>query len=288
MIGFQPTSPTEQLFFTTVRIETTEVIDGKYVSYIGTGFVLNSESGASYLVTCRHVVEPAREVKIVFRAGSSGKPILGTEIIFELAEYTSEWRYHPNAAVDIAMTPLDPLVRARTSGLPPHAVALPASMIPSASQLEELDGIEEVFFVGYPRGVWDRKNGLPIVRRGITASPPALDFDGEKKFLIDAPVFSGSSGSPVVLLDRGPHTNKYGQIRLGGGRAFLLGILAKAHFSREDTELSGGETPIPLTITRSMSNLGYVFHAVAFLETIRAHYEPETEGGSSSSVAFKG
>jgi hypothetical protein len=44
---------------------------------------------------------------------------------------------------------------------------------------------------------------LPIsprfFRRGMTATPPQLDYCGRPTFLIDASVFGGSSGSPVFL-----------------------------------------------------------------------------------------
>jgi hypothetical protein len=41
----------------------------------------------------------------------------------------------------------------------------------------------------------------PIARRGWTATPVALDYSGKPMFLVDAPVFVGSSGSPVFVLD---------------------------------------------------------------------------------------
>jgi hypothetical protein len=54
-----------------------------------------------------------------------------------------------------------------------------------------------VCFVGYPEGRYDTKNNLPMLRRGVIASIPKVDFEGRKQFLIDAHVYPGSSGSPV-------------------------------------------------------------------------------------------
>ena len=57
----------------------------------------------------------------------------------------------------------------------------------------------DVLFVGFPNGLYDMKNNLPLVRRGSLASLPNLDFDGRGELVIDAQVFPGSSGSPVFI-----------------------------------------------------------------------------------------
>jgi V8-like Glu-specific endopeptidase len=71
------------------------------------------------------------------------------------------------------------------------------NLIPFPSTSDDLDAIERIIFVGYPNGMYDRKNYTPILRQGITATPFHLDYDGLPAFLIDASVFPGSSGSPV-------------------------------------------------------------------------------------------
>ncbi len=53
---------------------------------------------------------------------------------------------------------------------------------------------------GYPAGLWDVHNNLPILRRGVTASHPAIDYEGRPEILIDIAAFPGSSGSPVMVL----------------------------------------------------------------------------------------
>lgn len=57
----------------------------------------------------------------------------------------------------------------------------------------------EVKFIGYPLGYYDNINNLPLLRRGVIASVPEVDFQGESKIIIDAPVYEGSSGSPVFV-----------------------------------------------------------------------------------------
>ena len=102
-------------------------------------------------------------------------------------------------------------------------------MIPKES--EDFDAIEDVLFVGYPNGIFDQKNHLPIMRRGITASPYNVDFNGSKKFLIDAQVFPGSSGSPVFIKEQ---NLRNGTLRLGTENYFFVGIISKV-FHRDET-----------------------------------------------------
>ena len=71
------------------------------------------------------------------------------------------------------------------------------------NDLANISHIEDVTIVGYPDGLSDTKNNLPLVRRGITASSLHYDFNGSSTFLIDAAIFPGSSGSPVYLYNTG-------------------------------------------------------------------------------------
>ena len=123
------------------------------------------------------------------------------------------------------------------------------------------------FTVGYPKGTWDVSNKLPIVRRGITASPVSVDFGGQKKFLIDAPIYRGSSGEPVILMDRGGYKDRRGKTRLGEDRFFLLGIVAKTFFVPEPAQVEGDDE-IRLWLQITM-NLGHVFRSETVLEAIR-------------------
>jgi len=50
---------------------------------------------------------------------------------------------------------------------------------------------------GYPNGVSDEVNNLPVVRKGITATPMFADYNGKPEFLIDCAIYEGSSGSPI-------------------------------------------------------------------------------------------
>ena len=46
--------------------------------------------------------------------------------------------------------------------------AIPRKAIPEQDEINSLNAMEEVIFVGYPNGMWDSIHNLPILRKGIT------------------------------------------------------------------------------------------------------------------------
>lgn len=66
---------------------------------------------------------------------------------------------------------------------------------------------------------------LPLFHRGYTATPPQIDFQGRKEFLVDFSTWPGASGSPVLLYEEGITVNRQGGVNLGGSRTMLLGIV---------------------------------------------------------------
>jgi hypothetical protein len=75
--------------------------------------------------------------------------------------------------------------------------------ISADEELHTMRGIENAVMVGYPAALWDHTNNLPLIRRGITATHPAIDFQGRPDGIVDLACFAGSSGSPVFLMDEG-------------------------------------------------------------------------------------
>jgi len=131
-------------------------------------------------------------------------------------------------------------------------------MLASAKDLEDLDPFMEVMFVGYPNGIFDTHNHVPLLRQGVTASHPALTFGGKPEFLIDAAVFPGSSGSPVLSYARsidGPVADFR-----------ILGILRAVRYSTEKGDLTMVEVPTAMapavTYDRPL-NLGTVIKSPA-------------------------
>jgi hypothetical protein len=142
--------------------------------------------------------------------------------------------------------------------------------VPDESTVSALDALEEVLFVGYPNGVWDQINLMPILRRGITATPLMLNFEGRAEFLIDAAVYPGSSGSPVFM--RVPEHSLARQ--RSADRFLFLGVVAAVFFREEANHLVSAPVPANNNGTvmgSEMIDLGLVIKSRAVVELIDAY-----------------
>jgi len=263
----------EKLLFTTIRIETR---DGSGASGTGTGFMFayaNDSQQYPMIVTNKHVVTGATHGWLTFHVGSGDKPQLGSGYRLEITDFSKAWHGHPDPDIDVTVMPLAPLLELMSrSGVTPFLQWIDRNVTASSDLIANLDALEEVLFIGYPNGIWDSKNFLPITRRGVTATPIGVDFQGKKQFLVDASVFPGSSGSPVFLFNKGMFSDRQGNTTIGTRLAFL-GVIA-AVFFRQDvnqiTLVSSPATGTPVAIAREMIDLGIVFKANTVLEAIES------------------
>lgn len=265
-------SVAEQLFFTTVKVET---INAEGVSGLATSFVFNFQSGEQqypFLVTNRHVVGSARRGGLLFIKGGEGAPILGDGCNLALESFESMWFGHPDPEIDLVVTPLVPILEQLSKqGIQVFLLPIPNTLVPDKEALGKLDALEEVVFVGYPSGVWDRQNLLPVMRRGTTATPVAVDFQGKETFLIDAFVFPGSSGSPVFLYNAGMYHDKSGIVRVAP-RLLFLGVISSVFYQADQIVMGPAPTAIkPTAVFKQMLGLGVVIKASKVLETVKAY-----------------
>lgn len=254
----------EQLFFVTVRIETVNH-DGS--SRLGTGFLYtvptSATEEATFLVTNKHVVSGAARCSVFYMAGQDpqlGAPILGQQRSVTIEDIPGAFHDHPDPAVDVSIAAVSPWINSlRELGVNVFFRSISPSLALTNENVLELDALEDVVFLGYPLGLYDTNSGLPISRRGVTASPLELDYRGAPVFLIDASVHPGSSGSPVFLFQTGGYSVRNGGINLGS-RLIWLGVLAAVYQNALGVE----EAPVAQpSIVRSPVNLGIVFKARA-------------------------
>ena len=194
----------EALSYNTVRIELE--YDGEETG-IGTGFLYQFESSGKInvpaIVTNRHVLENAKNIDLYFNpTGKDNIPNLDNEKIF--VRFTeiekNSWFSHPNPDIDLAFLPVARMVdQLHGEGKIPYMLYFTRSTLPKTEEWSILTALEQVVVVGYPAGIWDSTNNMPILRRGVTATHPKINYLGRSEFLVDVAVYPGSSGSPIFL-----------------------------------------------------------------------------------------
>ena len=266
----KPQTIAEQLLFSTVRIEA----DKPEGVEAGTAFIFAfTEENTQYLflVTNKHVIKNSTIGRFFFTLGDGDTPKIGERFDVQIEAFSTRWYGHPAPDVDVTIMPIVPVLKAiEQQGHKAYFRSIPHDLIPTDEQIAELDVLEELVFVGYPSGIFDSKNLMPILRRGTTATPPQLEYEGRPVFLIDASVFPGSSGSPVFVYNHGSYATRKGVTM--GSRVLLLGIIAEVVVRKEMGKLEIVHIPatqIPIVTTQQMIDLGIVYKSKTIMETVR-------------------
>jgi V8-like Glu-specific endopeptidase len=250
----------ERLINSTVRIESSFTGD---VIGTGTGFFFDfqidiaTKSFIHVIVTNKHVVKNAKKIKLFLKEKDSlGGPDYTKTYELELNNPTLFIVDHPDTTIDLCVIPVallnDSLKKIHRTL---YYDIFAQTAIPSQDINNKMLAIEEVYMVGYPNGLWDKVHNLPIVRRGITATAPTIDYNAKKEFVVDIAAFPGSSGSPVFLYN--PNFYQTKKAIETGGRIYLLGIL----YAGPLISMKGQVILKPInqtTYTDIPMNLGYV------------------------------
>jgi hypothetical protein len=260
-------SPSELLVYSTVRIEC-EYTDGG--TGTGTGFFFafarREQTFVPAIVTNKHVVEgAARGAFHIHLRDASGQPSTHQSERFIFDNFQSPWTPHPEPTVDLCVMPIAGLLEhAEKSGRGLGFIPLEMALVPTDQDFAELTPFEEVLMIGYPNGIWDSRNNMPILRRGVTATHPAIEYEGRREFMIDAACFPGSSGSPVMLYNTGGYHRRDGAYAIGGTRLKLLGILyaGPQHTVTGELQIVAAPTRRDIqAISRIPNNLGMVIQS---------------------------
>ena len=266
-------SPVDQLTYCTVRIVC--ALPGG--SSVGTGFMFNflkdgQGRGLPCIVTNKHVIEGADVAEIVFHVDDGkGMPQEKYFRVITFDDLQSRVLRHPDPSVDLCAIPIGASINQvhDETGEKMLFIHLDKNSLITTEMLGTLNAVEDVIMVGYPSGIWDKTNNLPVVRRGITASHPAKNFNGIREFLIDAACFHGSSGSPVVLFNQSGYTTNDRKVH-HSSRLALLGVLYSGPILTAQGDIKIVNVPTVQTkaiaVTQLTMNLGLVINADRILE----------------------
>jgi len=265
-------SPAEQLAHSTVRIEC-DMSEG--IIGTGTGFFyhldISDDSHVPVIVTNKHVVSGATSGRFLLTLmNAMGGPEVGTYQKFEINSFESNWTPHPDPNVDLCAMPMAGLIRdADKRNQKFFYVPFDKTLLPTTEEIEDMIGLENITMIGYPNGLWDQINNLPIFRKGVLATNYKYDWNGKKEFLIDAACFPGSSGSPVMLFDVGGYQTRKGNF-VGSSRIRFLGVLYAGPQHTVEGEVKVVMVPTQqksVAVANIPNNLGIVIkaeHLLAF------------------------
>jgi hypothetical protein len=266
----RPATVSENLLFSTVRIETKKK-NGK--NGFATGFFfdykIKDKKILPLIITNKHVVKDTVIGRFYVHEGRRDKDILvPSENSFDITinNFEKIWYFHPDKDVDLCAMPFNGIRKSaeKEEGKLIFNRVIDETLLLSDKELENLSAVEDILMVGYPIGLWDKQNNLPIIRRGITASHPAIDFNGKSRGIIDAACFPGSSGSPVLIVNEQGYVTKNGGSVYGSSRAIFLGVQFAAPARTAKGEIVEEEIPTELESivkTKQMIHLGYIVKA---------------------------
>ena len=261
----------EQLAYSTVRIEV-DYPDKTIGS--GTGFFFRlldkGDSHIPVIVTNKHVVKNTIKGRFVLTLkDNNGAPIDGSHKTIEINDFENRWIQHPDSLIDLCIMTIAPLLaEANKMGIKFFYISLDKNLIPTDKDMLEYNYVEDILMVGYPIGISDQYNNLPVFRRGITATHPANDYESKQEFMIDAACFPGSSGSPVILYNVPYYMDKKGNT-IFQKRVKLLGVLyAGPQYTAEGTIVIKNVPTknIPVVISQIPTNLGLVIKSSKILD----------------------
>lgn len=262
----------DSFIYNTVQIECTKT-DGK--TYYGTGFFVQFKSNKEdvepikLLLTNKHVVKDALSITIkLCTRNDDDTPDNQRHIPITITDPQNHIINHPDKKIDLCAIP-NSVFKEKMNEEKAFATCF---SINDFSPIEDmnLSAIEDVISLGYPRTQIDQYNNKPIVRKGITATHPALKYNGADEFLVDIACYQGCSGSPVFLYS--PFINQQSstkpedtisidyKIRLLGIICAVLAPITKGNITNLPDCESINKDKLPVTEVRVPIHLGYAIN----------------------------
>jgi hypothetical protein len=153
-----------------------------------------------FLVTAKHVVEShitnQTDIRVRVNSKDANQPVQD----FQLSRLVGagHWFFHPDPDIDVAVT------RINWDMLQAHAIEpsfFHDQLAANRATLKdrEVAAGDGIFVFGFPMGLTGEQRNYVIVRQGCIARISEMLDGATSTFLIDAPVYPGNSGGPVIL-----------------------------------------------------------------------------------------
>lgn len=178
------------------------------------------------IVTNRHVMVDYVSLEFTLNQSSTDDPFNFVQNTFTLNEeqLSDSVVFHPNDNIDLCYIDLSIIYNENlANNVRLRMNPFSFDSIPPRESYHHFTALEEVVMIGYPFGLWDHVNNLPIMRKGHTASHVYHDYLGQEDFLVNIPAYHGSSGSPLVIMEDGSVIYRSGEL-FNQTRCLLLGI----------------------------------------------------------------
>ncbi len=262
-----------QILYSTIRIEA--IFDENKIS-VGTGFIVlyqKEDKDYLFITTNKHVVYDknfgfAKKGRFfLHKKDSTNHPIVGDKKECDLIDFDKFWTENKSGE-DVVVGNFQ--IYLSQIGEEIYFKSIPLNIIPSTEQKNNFSALEDIVFVGYPNGIYDNYNNLPILRKGTSATPIFIDYEHKPHFLIDAFIYPGSSGSPVFIY----YANGYREgenIFIGGSKLYFVGIVSSVLTNIKDNFIEFTEIPTGKLLSfksDNFLNLGLVIKSNIILDTI--------------------
>lgn len=237
--------------------------------WIGTGFLFgylvtppqNPKQYRTYLVTNKHVIQTQNIIILRFNPQTDQAATDFKESLNDV-NGNPTWTGHPDPAVDVAVLSVNADVL-NQQGLIYNFFASDDHCMNIKNMHD--NGVTEgdfLFALGFPMGLVSKDRKNVILRQGVIARIRDLFEKRTKDFIIDASVFPGNSGGPVIL--------KPEMVSITGTQAnasaSLIGLV-KSYITFQDVAVSQ-QTGKPRIIFEENSGLSLVEPVDHIIETI--------------------
>ena len=246
------------------------VTDDK-VRYAATGFLIGhlvenapevkDRKYRLYVVTNRHVFKGQRLAKLRFNLSDSS-PAKVYDLPLLDGNGKQQWQGHPDEGVDVAVQGINADLL-RNDGIQFSFFATDLHVLPFTKAADEgLSEGDSVFVLGFPLGQVGKERNYVIVRQGVIARVRDALAGSSQEFLLDASIFPGNSGGPVVTRPEA--------IAIQGtksqSKAWLIGVVS-GYVPYEDVAISV-QTNRPRVIFEENSGLAAIIPIDRALDAI--------------------